>query len=183
MSVSTPAPGVLRSRLVAPRLPPACVARPELVSTVVKGLSGRLVAMVAGAGFGKTTLLTLALHEDSMPFVWVSCDERMTSARSLLAHLVAGIAERFPGFGARIELAGDLDDQAVALSNEISETVADPFILALDDVHTLVGQPSGSAGRAPRARPAADRAHRRHQPEPPAVLGGSPPHERPDRDL
>ena len=145
MSVSTPAPGVLRSRLVAPRLPPACVARPELVSTVVKGLSGRLVAMVAGAGFGKTTLLTLALHEDSMPFVWVSCDERMTSARSLLAHLVAGIAERFPGFGARIELAGDLDDQAVALSNEISETVADPFILALDDVHTLVGQPSGSA--------------------------------------
>jgi DNA-binding SARP family transcriptional activator len=146
MPVSTPAAaGVLRSRLVAPRLPPACVARPELVSTVVEGLSGRLVAMVAGAGFGKTTLLTLALHEDSMPFVWVSCDERMTSARSLLAHLVAGTAERFPGFGARMELAGDLDDQVVALSNEIAETIADPFLLALDDVHTLVGRPSGSA--------------------------------------
>ena len=53
--------GVLRSRLLPPQLPAACVPRTALVGRVLDRIDGRLVTIVAGAGYGKTTLLrTLA---------------------------------------------------------------------------------------------------------------------------
>ena len=65
---------VLRTRLVPPRLPPGCLLRPHLVERVQRGIAGRLVALVAGAGYGKTTLLVQALDSLPLPRVWLPCD-------------------------------------------------------------------------------------------------------------
>src|SRR5205085_12581322 len=130
-------PGVLRTRLLPPRLPPGCLPRPKLVARVVEGLQGRLVAVEAGAGYGKSTLLAQALERVGAPWVWLSCDERLAGARPLLAQLAAGLAERFPGVGARLGLEGSVEESATELCNEVLATVGDEFILALDDVHTL----------------------------------------------
>src|SRR4051812_27622707 len=101
--------GVLRSRLLPPRVPPDCLQRNALIDALVEGLSGRLVAVLAGAGYGKTTLLVQALAETPLPFVWCSCDARLTDSRLLLAHVAVALADRFPGFGAELELRGSVE--------------------------------------------------------------------------
>src|SRR5205085_5439113 len=96
--------GVLRTRLLPPRLPTGCVRRPRLVEAVLTGLEGPLVAVVAGAGYGKTTLLAQVLAEDARPWAWLSCDRRLAHPAALLAHVAAAIAGAFPGFDARLDL-------------------------------------------------------------------------------
>ncbi|HVH00752.1 MAG TPA: hypothetical protein VM844_08285, partial [Miltoncostaeaceae bacterium] len=80
--------GVLQSRLLPPRLPAALVPRTELVGGVVERMDDRLVTVVAGAGYGKTTLLRLTLDRLDRPWVWCSCDERLDDG-ALLRHLAA----------------------------------------------------------------------------------------------
>ncbi len=138
MTTSSPAlTGVLRTRLLAPRVSADWLPRPSLVERVRIGLQGRLVEIVAGAGYGKSTLLAQAIDVAQVPVVWCSLDERLASVQTLLGHLVVGLAERFPGFGADLSLEGDADLQAVEFCNEVLATIPDDFILALDDVHTV----------------------------------------------
>jgi DNA-binding SARP family transcriptional activator len=113
---------------------------------VLRGAEGRLAAVVAGAGYGKTVLLGQALAASPSPWVWCSCDARLSDARLLLAHLAAGIAERFPGFGAGLRLEGEADEQVAELCNEVVETVVDDFVLALDDVHLLPDEAASVLG-------------------------------------
>lgn len=128
--------GVLLTRLLPPRLPPGCLPREELVSRTAAALSHRLVTVLAGAGYGKSTLLAQALGRTSMPWVWCSCDERL-SDRLLLAHVVAGLGERFPGFGAALDFDEDPRAAVTALCNEIVATIPESFLLVFDDVHAL----------------------------------------------
>ncbi|MGD9694258.1 MAG: BTAD domain-containing putative transcriptional regulator [Thermoleophilia bacterium] len=133
--------GVLRTRLLPPRLPPNTVGRPELVSRVRRGVEGRLLAIVAGAGYGKTTLLVQALEGAQMPWAWVSCDSRLGTPEMLIAHVAAGIAGVFPGVATRLAPGGPPERQIAALANELVETVPDEFVLAFDDVHALADEP------------------------------------------
>jgi ATP/maltotriose-dependent transcriptional regulator MalT len=135
---------VLRTRLLPPRLPPGCVARPRLAEAVRRGLEGRLVAVVAGAGYGKTTLLAQVIADEPRPWAWCSCDGRILDARSLVAHVAAGVAESFPGFDARLDLEGPADDVVADLSNELLATVSEDLVVVLDDVHAL--PPDATAG-------------------------------------
>ena len=137
---AAPAAGVLRTRLLPPRLPPRSVPRPELVERVHRGLEGRLTALVAGAGYGKTTLLVQALEAAPMRSVWLSCDPRMRTPEMLVAHVAAGVAEAFPGVASALPPGGPPEQSIAALANELVETIPDDFVLALDDVHALGGE-------------------------------------------
>jgi DNA-binding SARP family transcriptional activator len=136
---------VLRTRLVPPRLPPGCLLRPHLVGRVQRGIGGRLVALVAGAGYGKTTLLVQALESLPLPRVWLSCDARIRTPEMLIAHVAAGLAEAFPGVGAGLDLAGPPEAQVAGLANELVATVPDDFVLAFDDAHALEEAPAAAA--------------------------------------
>lgn len=129
--------GVLLTRLVPPRLPPGCLARPALVERIRTGLGGRITAVLAGAGYGKSTALRLALSDIESPVVWCTLDSRVRDSRALVAHLAAGMGGIAPGFGSRLELAGPPERQVGSLANEVLETVPDDIVLVLDDVHTL----------------------------------------------
>ena len=141
--------GVLRTRLLPPRLPPNSVPRPELVARVNRGLEGRLLAIIAGAGYGKTTLLVQALESSPLPWVWVSCDARLRSPEMLLAHVAAGVAGAFPGVATALPPGGSPDDQIAAPRQR--DRGHDPRRLR------------PGAGRRPRARPRAG-ARRARQP-------------------
>ena len=95
------------------------------------------MAVVAGAGYGKTTLLAQALHSTDRIWIWCSCDARIGDPGALLAHVAEGVRERFPGFGTRVRLGGSAEEGVAELCNEIVETVSDDFVLVLDDVHLL----------------------------------------------
>lgn len=129
--------GVLRTRLLPPRLPPNSVARPALVARLHRGLEGRVLALVAGAGYGKTIALVQALESSPMPSVWLSCDARLRTPEMLIAHVAAGVAEAFPGVASALPREGGPEQRIAALANEIVETIPDDFVLALDDVHAL----------------------------------------------
>ena len=133
--------GVLRTRLLPPRLPPHSVPRRELVGRVHRGLEGRLTALVAGAGYGKTTLLVQALESSPMRSVWLSCDPRLRTPEMLVAHVAAAVAEAFPGVASALPSGGAPEQQIAALANELVETIPDDFVLALDDVHALGNGP------------------------------------------
>lgn len=47
----------LTAKSLAPAVPPTTLPRPQLESRLVEALSRRLTTVVAGAGFGKSTLL------------------------------------------------------------------------------------------------------------------------------
>ena len=104
---------------------------------VVEGTHRRLVTVLAGAGYGKSTLVAQALGRVEPTSVWISCDERLGGSADLLAHIAAGIERSVPGFGAQLALEGTVERQVMALSNEIVATTADDLVLVLDDVHLL----------------------------------------------
>lgn len=137
--------GVLRTRLLPARPPPECLPRTELVGRVLTGLRGRLVAVVAGPGYGKTTLLTQVLPRLGEPWVWLSCDERLGGSRAFLSHVAAGLEGRFPGVASAVDLSGPPEEAVAALANEILATISDDFVLVLDDVHALSGRPAARA--------------------------------------
>ena len=72
--------------------PPRASRASPLVDQVLGRLDGRLVTIVAGAGYGKTTLLRLTVDRLEWPWVWCSCDERIGDGGLLLRHLAAGFA-------------------------------------------------------------------------------------------
>ena len=129
--------GVVRRRLLPPQPPAGCVPRNALVERLVASLDDRLVTVIAGAGYGKTTLLRLTLEQLRQPWVWCSCDERIDDGGLLLRHLSVGLDQRFPGFGARLTGSGTLREQIDDFCDEVADTVADDVVLILDDVHLL----------------------------------------------
>ncbi len=132
-----PSSGLLLTRLLPPRLPPDCLPRPSLTERLVAGMQGRLVTVLAGAGYGKSTVVAQALAETATPATWISCDDRLGGAPDLLAHIAAGIERAVPGFGAGLRFEGPIRPQVTALCNELVATVGDEFILVLDDVQLL----------------------------------------------
>ncbi|MEW6582133.1 MAG: hypothetical protein AB1416_05160, partial [Actinomycetota bacterium] len=138
-------PPILRTRMLAPRLPDDSLPREDLVRRVVDGLSRRLVTVVASAGYGKSTLLAQAVEQCPHPWVWLGCDDRMHDAGVLLAHVAAGIEERVPGFGARLALAGPPRAQVAELCNEVLATVPEDIVVVIDDAHLLLGASGAEA--------------------------------------
>jgi LuxR family transcriptional regulator, maltose regulon positive regulatory protein len=128
---------VLFTRVLPPRLPADCLARRALVSRIAAGMEGRLVTVLAGAGYGKSTAVAQALKETRHPGAWLSCDERIGGAPDLLAHVMAAVASRIPGFGSRLTLDGGVPAQVAAVCNELLATLPDDLVLVLDDVHLL----------------------------------------------
>jgi class 3 adenylate cyclase/DNA-binding SARP family transcriptional activator len=136
---STAASDVLRSRTRPPRAPRSALQRTGVVERIQSGLSGSLVLIVAGAGYGKSTGALQAVTSWSAGWAWCSCDRRMTSAPAFAAHLIAAVEDRLPGFGAGQGANGEPAELAAFLVGELEATLSEDLVLVIDDVHLLVG--------------------------------------------
>lgn len=145
--------GVLLTRLLPPRLPPDCLARPELTERIAAGMSGRLVTVLGGAGYGKSTVVVQAVAACPRVGVWVSCDERLGGAPDLLSHIAAGIEREVPGFGTPLTFEGPVGNQVANLCNELVATIPDDLVLVLDDVHLLDAEANEAVGELLRDLP------------------------------
>lgn len=146
-------PIVARTRLVPARLPPGCLARTALVDRVLAGLRGGAVALVAGAGYGKSTLLSQVAERCEQPVAWCSCDERLEGPELLLAHIAAALGKGIAGFGTGLELTGRPFDQVAALANEVAQTIDDDTLLVVDDVQELQPPTARALGALVAAMP------------------------------
>jgi LuxR family maltose regulon positive regulatory protein len=103
-------------RLLAPSPRPArdAIRRPQLVRPLIESGEASVAALVAPAGFGKTTVLLEWAARDPRPFAWLTLDERDDEPMRLVARVTRAVDA--------------VRDRAGADGR---------FVLVLDDLHVL----------------------------------------------
>ena len=165
--MSTP---ILATKLYIPPPRPKVVLRPRLIVLLNEGLSlsRKLTLISAPAGFGKTTLVSewvnqkaeggkqkdelgeavfqpssLIIHPSKV--AWLSLDEGDNEPVRFLVYLIAAVQTIAADLGAGVMAALQspqpplIESILMALLNEIT-TLADNFILVLDDYHVIDSQ-------------------------------------------
>jgi LuxR family maltose regulon positive regulatory protein len=111
-------------RALAPRRPDGLVPRARLVRRLREAGDVPVALLVAPAGYGKTTVLTEWDQQDPRSFAWIRVGDDHDDPATLIAAVAGALgADTSPG-----TLEGLAEHLARA---------RDPFVLVLDDVHTL----------------------------------------------
>ena len=132
---------VIESKFHPPPLRPGTVSRRVVVDRVRRS-PARVAAIVAPAGYGKTTLLREWSQIETRPVVWLSTDGRDNDPIVFLAHLAVAI-DRVEPLDRRVFAA--LSSPGVSVVSTVLPRLASafasitqPIVLLLDDVHHLV---------------------------------------------
>jgi LuxR family transcriptional regulator, maltose regulon positive regulatory protein len=135
---------LLSTKLSIPPMRPNLVARPQLIQQLDAGLrlERTLTLISAMAGSGKTTLATAWLQHVDRPVGWLSLDQDDNDLVRFMAHLIAVLKQINSAIGQAAQ--GVLEAQPIPsveslvtlLINDIA-TVANTFVLALDDFHVI----------------------------------------------
>lgn len=140
-----PVPGLLHSKLCVPPLRPAALDRRAVVEQLDSvAAPGRLVLVVAGAGWGKSTLVASWVRQKPDPdrCVWFSVDPGDDDVTCFWAYLLAGLASvDAAAFATSTRLlttlgTSVLDDVLPALINELS-ALDEPVTVVIDDYHFI----------------------------------------------
>ena len=129
-----------RTKLRPPRLASDLISRPRLLERLDR--LATLSLIVAPAGYGKTTLVSMWLAQVELPSAWVSLDEEDNEPALFLTSVVAAIRTLFPGFGGEIsERIASLHgppsvDLMATVINELNRLERE-FVLVLDDYHVM----------------------------------------------
>ena len=82
---------ILKTKLYAPPYSDNCVSRKRLVDLLNHGIERKLTLVSAPAGFGKTTVISEWMKQSTIPFCWLSLDERDNEAERFLSYIVASL--------------------------------------------------------------------------------------------
>jgi LuxR family maltose regulon positive regulatory protein len=132
---------ILESKLYQPVVRPGVVSRRQLLAGLRAARQVPTVAVVAPAGYGKTTLLALWAEADGRSFAWLSLDPHDNDPIVLLTHLAVALDRISP-------LPAETFDALRSVGVSVSATVvprlgaalarlAHPLVLVVDDVHHL----------------------------------------------
>ena len=133
---------ILATKLYIPPPRSKIVLRTRLVERLNEGLERKLTLISAPAGFGKTTLVSEWLAVCERPVAWLSLDEGDNDPTRFLTYLVAALQTIKVEIGAGVLAALQssqpplIESILTILLNEITK-IPDPFILVLDDYHTI----------------------------------------------
>lgn len=135
---------ILRSKLLPPN-PSGILKRDRLYPVLSEIKKKKILTVVAGAGYGKTTLIAEACSLLKLDAVWYRLDKTDTDFTAFILYLIEGIKQYYPDFGkktlARIGEA-EISSQgrhaiASAFLSEIEETVKNNLTIILDDYHLI----------------------------------------------
>ena len=141
---------LVETRLHPPALQGDLIPRPRLLTQLHGAVTSRRLSIVsAPAGYGKTSLLTdlCHLHPD-LSVAWLGLEEEDSDPSRFLTVLVAALQRLNPACGtAALTLLANLPSPGAevrrvvaVLINDLRETLPDPFVLVLDDLH-LISEP------------------------------------------
>jgi LuxR family transcriptional regulator, maltose regulon positive regulatory protein len=139
----TGAENILRTKLMAPRVPAGLVQREALLSRLDEGLARKLTLITAPTGFGKTTLTSQWIHTRPFPSAWVSLDPADDDPNRFWDYLITALRSFDPALGRTALAALHTTQQpfsaGVILTPLINELAAlpDPCVLVLEDYHAI----------------------------------------------
>jgi ATP/maltotriose-dependent transcriptional regulator MalT len=129
-------------KLVPPKLPGRFLRREPLEQRLDAAASHRLTAVVAAAGFGKST--QLAARALANGWSWYTIDGADAVPSVLAQGLGDALRRRFAGLEDAVATAGTsggeqavADHFAASLAHALEGRLSDDFILVVDDVHEL----------------------------------------------
>jgi LuxR family maltose regulon positive regulatory protein len=133
---------LLKTKLYIPPIRPELVPRPRLIERLNEGLLRKLTLVSAPAGFGKTTLVNAWLRSTNRPFTWIPLDEGDNDLSRFLNYLVAALRQVDDGIGPAVQHLLEtpqlppVEPLLAELINDVA-TRSSPFVLVLDDYHTI----------------------------------------------
>ena len=152
-SAARPRPGGVgrAAKLVPPRDPNGTLDRPGLEAALAAGTDRRLTVIVAGAGFGKSTLASRAAR--SRPSAWYTVDASDAALGTFASGVVASLRRQLPDLpedlAAPIAAAADPRDDAEAqqrgqaaatlVADALQDVLDEDLLLVLDDCHEIDG--------------------------------------------
>ncbi len=137
-------PQILRTKLYPPRLP-EIVSRERLLVELEKAGSSKLTAIVAGAGYGKSTLAAEFLHRQGRPFVWYQLEESDSDLSVFLSYLIAGLKNLYPQFGeatlSHLASTPNVAEQSRSILSsfvtDLDELIGEELFISFDDFHQV----------------------------------------------
>src|SRR6266511_2329062 len=130
----------LDARVRRPATRSGLVHRSDLVDRLLRADDVRVVLLIAGAGFGKTTLLTQWAERDDRPFAWVSVDDTDDDPTALVGDITDAL-DAVDTYGEdepqRPGAVGALRRGALSRPWLAMAARTRPFVLVLDDLHAL----------------------------------------------
>ena len=156
----SPSPGTPRfgaagraAKLLPPSDPPGTLERPELERRLEQGIERRLTVVVAGAGFGKSTLAAhvAARHRSA----WYTLDGSDRQLGTLVAGVVAALRHPLPDLPADLaapvegsievsdeaEILGRAQAAAALVGDALQDAIDGDVLLVLDDLHAIEDSP------------------------------------------
>ncbi len=133
---------VLMTKLFPPKKQPDLLERPRLKGWIAQARDKKLVAVIAPAGYGKSTFLTLMIEEINRATAWVSLEESDHDPWRFFATLIEAIVlmgtidmkRTLAVLGFSVEK--ELDALLYALLTDLRESET-PFRLMFDDFHVI----------------------------------------------
>lgn len=137
------------AKIQRPALRDETLERPRLLDWLRAKVHGRVVLVLADAGYGKTTLLADFSRRTRMRTLWYRLDDGDRDWISLLHHLVAAGREHDPTFApatsdllADVSAAGPTRDVVLdTFLGELPSIAAGGAVLILDDFHLVDDAP------------------------------------------
>jgi len=137
------------SKVQPPALRDDILARPRLLDWLDAKIHRRVVAIVAEAGYGKTTLLADWSRRTRIRTAWYRLDDDDHDVITFIRYLLAACREVAPELGSRTasmlrDIGGLAIPTDVLVDTFLRELTAfgdEPAAIILDDVHSLDGAP------------------------------------------
>ena len=131
---------ILQTKLNPPRSPRYALVRPRLDALLRQALDYRVTIVQAATGYGKSTALAHLADADASRF-WYAASEGDTDSQQFASHLIAAFQHGLPALpDTPVALLQDAPAGAAlaaidALLNALSDAIAAPALLVVDDYH------------------------------------------------
>lgn len=127
------------TKLSQPVLSQPVLVRTALVQKLTESVNKRLTLLAAGAGYGKTHLVSLFAQTWPQPVVWYTVDQYDGDEITFAHHLTAGLKMAYPEFNWEFpERFTSLTRQQIisCLINQI-QTITHPVVIVLDNFQEI----------------------------------------------
>lgn len=133
-------PAILKTKLRVPKIQ-GTIHREQLLP-ILSDIGGKKIAVVvAGAGYGKTTLVSQSSELSGLPTVWYSLDDTDIDISVFMTYLITGIRQHYENFGQQLLtrmgtlFSSDLNQKNFLISflEEMENIISEDLVIVLDD--------------------------------------------------